>query len=293
MVDRLDRQLVLDLYRSYATELPDLQRFDAQRARLGGSYHKEERRILYMVVRRAAPDLIVEFSPKRGLSTLHAALALERNGHGQILSFELGYRSARRALDHLRDNGLAHRVELVLGDVRQELPKALARLRPTGLEFVFIDCDHRASFAQWYTAAVLPAVRRGGLVHIHDVQTDPLAPCPNLPLPPTTEELEVRRFLAARASDYERLSLGDCVRDPSYLDEVRPYGGGDVSLVLEDRRHDTLHLTVQGNPSLWLLKRAEATTSDVLDVPFAPLERSPLRALEYAWRRRRIAARQR
>ena len=58
-----------------------------------------------------------------------------------------------------------------------------------------------ARLAQWYSAAVLPAVRRGGLVHIHDVQTDPLAPRPDLPLPATSEELEVRRFLATRASD--------------------------------------------------------------------------------------------
>lgn len=292
---RLDRELLYALYGMYRDDLRSLAVFEGQRATLGAAYHKEERRILYMMVRHLAPELIVEFSPKRGLSTAHMALALEHNGRGRVLSFELGYRHVRRAYRNLKDHGLSHRVEFILGDVREELPRALDRAGAAGagIEFVFIDSDHGAEFARWYLEALVPSVRRDGIAHVHDILTDPLTPRGELPLPPNGEELEVRQFLAVRRDDYEWLSVGDCVHDPAYLATVRAFGGGDVALDPGHPRVAPRGAVGEWNPSLWLRKRVERESDGMVAVPFTPLRRRPFKALVYAWRQRRLARRQR
>lgn len=289
MPSRLDRAFLYELYRKYGGELGALTPCVADRDCFGIAYHKEEGRILYMMVRHFQPELIVEFSPKHGLTTAIAALALETNGHGRILSFELGHRRLRRAYENLKTLSLTHRVRFVLGDVREELPKAA----PTGgLEFLFIDCDHSGHFARWYLTALFPSVRCDGIVHVHDVHTEPLAPRASLPLPPTGEELEIRRFLAGCRGAYEWISIGDCVHDPAYLDAVRPFGGGGVALepgaTLADMRVDR-----EWNPSLWLRKRASQESEGPIDVPFDRIRRSPFKALGFRWRQRKAAALQR
>lgn len=295
MPPRLSREFLYDLYRTYQQDLESLAVFNDARA-FGGAYHKEERRILYMMVRHAAPELIVEFSPKRGLSTAHMALALEHNGRGGMVSFEWDYGGVRRACQNLKRYGLGHRVEFILGDVRVELPRALERRAGAaghGLEFVFIDSDHGAEFARWYLGALFPYVRGGGLVHIHDIETDPLAPRGVLPFSPNGEELEVRRFLGARRDDYEWLSVGDCVYDAVYLSAVRPFGGGDVTLGTTAARFAGLGVSREWNPSLWLHKRVERESESMVPVPFTPLRPPPLEALVHGWRQRRLARLQR
>ena len=47
------------------------------------------------------------------------AAALERNGRGRLISFELDPIYAAIARRTLRRAGLAHRVEIVVGDVRE------------------------------------------------------------------------------------------------------------------------------------------------------------------------------
>jgi predicted O-methyltransferase YrrM len=292
---RLSREFLHDLYRTYQRDLESLTVFDDGRA-FGGAYHKEERRILYMMVRHVAPELIVEFSPKHGLSTAHMALALEHNGRGGILSFEWGYRHVWRAYQNLKRDGLSHRVEFILGDVRVELPRALQRragAAGNGLEFVFIDSDHGDEFARWYLGALFPYVRGDGLVHIHDILTDPLAPRAGLPLSPTDEELEVRRFLGARRDDYEWLSVGDCADDAAYVAAVRPFGGGDVALGAAAAHFAGYAVSHEWNPSLWLRKRVERESEAMVPVPFTPLRPPPLKALVFRWRQHRLARMQR
>jgi len=292
---RLIREFLYDLYRTYQQDLESLAIFDDARA-FGGAYHKEERRILYMMVRHVAPELVVEFSPKHGLSTAHMALALQHNGRGSVLSFEWDYGRVRRAYQNLKRYGLSHRVEFILGDVRVELSRALERRAGAagkGLEFVFIDSDHGAEFARWYLGALFPYVRGGGLVHIHDIVTDPLSPRGELPFSPNGEELEVRRFLGVRRDDYAWLSVGDCVDDAAYLAAVRPFGGGDVTLGTTAAHFAGLAVSREWNPSLWLRKRVERESEAMVPVPFTPLRHAPLKALVYEWRRRRLARMQR
>ena len=254
--------------------------------------HKEARKVLYLMVRHFAPDVVVEISPKRGLSTLHIALALEHNGRGRVLSFEIDYRSLRSAVASVRENGLAHRVAWHYGDARIEVPRQAAGL--DGLEFLFIDSDHSAEFARWYTRALFPRVRRGGIIHVDDVMTDPRnAARRELALPHTGEEEEVVRFLLGHAERYAWFNLGDCVRQPAYLEAVRPFGGGNVDFdpATASRIRQALgdHVRTDWNPSLWVQKigrEAEAipTWSE------APVRPDPVPRFLGALRGRRLSA---
>ena len=161
------QDLIVDLYGRYARDLARLSRFAAVGQRIGRTYAAEEGRLLYLMARHRAPELIVEFSPKRGWSTLHMAAALEDNGRGRILSFELEPVYAALTRRTLKAANLTHRAEVVVGDVREEFPKVYGDRdrwrRDGGLEFLFIDSDHSAPFADWYLANLFPIVGRSGV----------------------------------------------------------------------------------------------------------------------------------
>ena len=284
-------ELVPKLYARYGSDLASLDRFEPQLPALGYAVHNEARKVLYLMVRHFAPDVVVEISPKRGLSTLHIALALEHNGRGRVRSFEIDYRSLRSAAASVRDNGLAHRVAWHYGDARIDVPRQVAGL--DGLEFLFLDSDHSAEFARWYTRALFPRVRRGGIIHVDDVMTDPRnAARRQLALPHTGEEEEVVRFLLGHADRYAWFSLGDCVRRPAYLEAVRPFGGGNVEFdaATASRIRQALgdHVRTEWNPSLWLQKIGTKAES-IPAWPEAPGRRDPVTRLLGALRRRRLS----
>lgn len=165
----LDRQLIFQLYALYSRDLAALARFDTHKTGIGAMYHEEERRVLYLMTHHFCPEIVVEFSPNKGWSTLHLARALEDNGLGQIYSFELNPDNVATAQQVLGEYGLAHRVRFHVGDVRQTLPPVLRELGQP-VDFLFVDSDHSYDFGHWWLAEVLSAVRSGGLVHVHDVE---------------------------------------------------------------------------------------------------------------------------
>lgn len=165
----LNRQLIPQSYALYSHDLAALARFEAHKARIGAMYHEEERRILYLMTRRLCPEVVVEFSPNKGWSTLHLAQALETNGRGHIHSFELDPANITVAQQALAEYGLTHRVTFYAGDVRNTLPPLLAAWGQS-IDFLFVDSNHSYDFARWWLADVLPSVRPGGLVHVHDIE---------------------------------------------------------------------------------------------------------------------------
>jgi len=164
----LGREFVVSLYERFAKDLHRLDRLAVYRSAVGGMYHEEERRILYLMVRHHRPRVVVEFSPHKGWSTIHLAQALEDNGEGRIHSFELDPQNIETATRVLTDLGLGHRVGFVTGDVRSQLPLYLPDIGE--IDFLFVDSHHGWSFGRWWMAVVLPHVRVGGLVHVHDIE---------------------------------------------------------------------------------------------------------------------------
>src|SRR5204862_484894 len=228
------------LYARFADGVARLGRFAPLVATLGKSYAGEERRLLYLMVRHAAPEFVFELSPKRGWSTLHIAAALEDNGRGKVISFELDPIYGHLARSTVRRAGLGHRSEIVVGDVREKLPRVYERLRRdgqvSGIGFLFIDSEHSAPFATWYLENLFPLVVRGGLIHVHDIEAAPERVVPGAAAShePLGEERVLAEHLIAHREAYRWWSVAAAVRDAAYLERVRPWGGGRLELLRGD-----------------------------------------------------------
>lgn len=99
----------------------------------------EAKRLLYLVVRLARPEIVVETGTYNGTFSTFILLGLRDNGHGRLVSLDL---PARAPIEHAIDqplpagsepgwivpDDLRGRFELVLGDARNTLPATLARL---------------------------------------------------------------------------------------------------------------------------------------------------------------------
>jgi predicted O-methyltransferase YrrM len=119
-----------------------------------------ESEISYLLVREARPDTVVEISPSAGWSSSWLLHALEDNGSGTLHSFDM-VDDASRALPPELTNG---RWQFVKGDVR----RMVAQL-PDRIDYLFMDSDHSESFAHWYIKTIVPRVRSGGIMSVHDV----------------------------------------------------------------------------------------------------------------------------
>lgn len=113
----------------------------------------------YLLLRAERPETVVEISPCGGWSSSWICNALRDNGHGRVLSFDVHDDSVRRLPRDLVD-GIR---EFHLGDVRQ------SQHLPAQIDFLFMDSDHSAAFAEWYVREVFPRVRSGAVVVVDDV----------------------------------------------------------------------------------------------------------------------------
>jgi predicted O-methyltransferase YrrM len=118
-----------------------------------------EAELTYLRIRDRRPATVVEISPFRGWSTTWILRALEDNGEGSLVSF-----------DHVEDSRrfvpaeLAGRWTLISGDVRDRTSDM-----PEPIDYLFIDSDHRRTFAEWYLAELIPRLAPGAAVSVHDV----------------------------------------------------------------------------------------------------------------------------
>lgn len=78
-------------------------------------------RFLYICARARQAKRIVEFGTSFGISTIHLAAAVRDGGGGHLISTELEPTKAGRAQDNLDAAGLAHVVEIRIGDALETL----------------------------------------------------------------------------------------------------------------------------------------------------------------------------
>jgi predicted O-methyltransferase YrrM len=116
--------------------------------------------ILYLLLRAERPESVVEISPFHGWSTCWLLSALRDNGRGRLTSFDLI--DASRA--NVPQDLAADRWELVLGDVANQVDRLPARI-----DFLWLDSDHSAEFADWYIATVFPRVHAQAVIAVDDV----------------------------------------------------------------------------------------------------------------------------
>lgn len=192
----------------------------------------EDCEILYLLLRAEKPERVVEISPFHGWSTCWILTALRDNGRGSLVSYDL--------IDAARTNVpadlAAGRWDLVLGDARQKV-----RADGEPIDFLLMDSDHSASFANWYLETVLPRVRDGAIVCIDDVFHHEDASGFDGEGPVALEWLARRGipwFTCAKA------------KNPSALNALR---GQRVALRISDRIH-----TSDANPAIFFRNRTGA-----------------------------------
>jgi predicted O-methyltransferase YrrM len=136
---------------------------------------REAKKLLYLAVRALKPELVVETGPFNGAASAFLLQALEDNGSGRLLSFDLP--NAADALAVLLPAGrqpgwlvperLRHRYELVLGDVRSTLRPRLAA--EPALDLFFHDSLHTTRQMLFEYRVAWRRLRPGGLLVSDDV----------------------------------------------------------------------------------------------------------------------------
>lgn len=139
----------------------------------------EGKKLLYLAARAARPRLAVETGPFNGAGSAFLAAALEANGAGALLAFDL--RDARDALGvpvppgrepgWLVPERLRHRFELVLGDARETLRPRLEAEGDVGL-FVH-DSLHTTRHMLFEFRVAWRHLGRGGVLVSDDVFWNP------------------------------------------------------------------------------------------------------------------------
>lgn len=115
--------------------------------------------LLYLLVRDSEPECVAEISPCGGWSTSWILNALHDNGHGKLLSFDtVDYSTKKLPTDLTQGIRTFHQ-----GDVQQSTHL------PDQIDFLLMDSDHTAPFAEWYIREVFPRVRSGSHVMVDDV----------------------------------------------------------------------------------------------------------------------------
>jgi predicted O-methyltransferase YrrM len=136
---------------------------------------REAKKLLYLAVRALQPELVVETGPFNGAGSAFLLQALEDNGTGRLVSFDLP--NAADALGISLPDGrqpgwlvpdrLRHRYEVVLGDVRSTLRPRLAA--EPAVDLFFHDSLHTVRQMLFEFRSAWRRLRSGGLLVSDDV----------------------------------------------------------------------------------------------------------------------------
>ncbi|MGI9064717.1 MAG: class I SAM-dependent methyltransferase [Pseudonocardiaceae bacterium] len=155
--------LVTGLYREYRGDLEQVRQ-EQRRLRLTAPSMKAqlddiEAEITYLLLRHTRPETVVEIGAYHGWSTTWILRALRDNGQGHLHSVDLIAASRRHV-----PSELTSRWSLTQGNARAVGGELLRRA-----DYLFIDADHGRRFARWYLVHLLPELRAGVPVSVHDV----------------------------------------------------------------------------------------------------------------------------
>lgn len=142
----------------------------------------EAKKLLYLAVRLARPETVVETGTYNGTFSTFILLGLRDNGRGRLISIDLPARTPiRHAIDEPLPAGcdpgwivpdeLRDRFELVLGDARRTLPQALGRL--DGIDLFVHDSLHTTRHMLFEYRRAWLALRPGGLLLTDDAFMTP------------------------------------------------------------------------------------------------------------------------
>lgn len=119
-----------------------------------------EAEITYLRLREYKPQTVVEISPCGGWSSTWILQALKDNGFGQLHSYDLVNTATRNVPASLAQG----RWHFHQGDVTKNMDSL-----PAKIDYLFIDSDHSAQFADWYISKLFTRLKAGTPVSVHDV----------------------------------------------------------------------------------------------------------------------------
>jgi predicted O-methyltransferase YrrM len=142
----------------------------------------DAKKLLYLAVRLAGPEVVVETGTFNGTYSTFILLALRDNGRGRLVSLDLPARTPiPNAIDHplppecepgwIIPDELRERFELVVGDARRTLPPVLERLG--GIDLFFHDSLHTTRHMLFEYRRAWLALRPGGLLLSDDAFMTP------------------------------------------------------------------------------------------------------------------------
>ena len=232
---------VLELYRRYRDDLiavrqrqhrfkrrhdnPLVRRLRKLRLRrymLNPALDDIEAEITYLLIRDRMPKIVFEMSPNAGWSTTWILSALRDNANGaQLWSYDIHETCTKFVPKDLA----AGRWHFVQGDARET-----TRTAP-GFDYVFIDSDHSAAFAQWFVAALFPRIPRGTVVSVHDVFHS---------VEPSEEGQVVMQWLAQHRLPYWTASPLVSADNTRRIQEHRTRFGMDYVILTHDHHNPML-----------------------------------------------------
>ena len=143
------------------------------------SSSRDAKRLLYLAVRILRPALVVETGPFNGTSSAFLLAALDDNGHGRLVSFDVP--AAKDAIGvpiptglepgWLVPDELRPRFALVLGDIRETLGPWLATEKP--IDLFLHDSLHTLRHMLFEYRLAWRHLRPGGLLVSDDVFWNP------------------------------------------------------------------------------------------------------------------------
>jgi predicted O-methyltransferase YrrM len=140
-----------------------------------GSVNPGDRRVLYYLARALSPDAVLEIGTHLGGSTVHLALAQEKNGIGKITTVDIRdvndaktepwkqCHSKFSPKEMLEQINCSDRVEFIT-DTSLNFFSEQANY----YDLIFLDGDHKGAVAYQEIARSLEHLRRGGYILLHD-----------------------------------------------------------------------------------------------------------------------------
>ncbi|MGW0827729.1 class I SAM-dependent methyltransferase [Streptomyces sp. NPDC002845] len=205
----LDFRHISLLYRTYARDLDrarEMQReLLAPPVSMKAQLDDIEAEITYLLLREARPETVVEIGTFHGWSTTWILRALRDNGTGHLYSYDIVDHVVHEVPGELSEG----RWTFTQGDARENLEKI-----PDTADFLFIDAAHSARFARWYIQHLMPRMRPGIPVCVHDVFHGRRAL-------PFTEGSVVLRWLAEQENTYFTASRAHAPEIHDRLNDVK------------------------------------------------------------------------
>lgn len=122
---------------------------------------------LYLLVRAARPQVVVDTGVLYGASSAHILAALSRNGVGKLYSIDIGRDPREPPHEFFVPDKLRQHWELIIGDSRSELPSLLSRC-PV-IDMFHHDSLHTFDHMTWEFETAFPHLSPEGVLSSDDI----------------------------------------------------------------------------------------------------------------------------